>query len=96
MSEVLHANIFFIIASVATVVFCIFICMILYQVYKIARAIRSILDRVDTASAVVSQDVSELRAFVTTGGSWFARVLQLMVGEVGEPTPRRRRKKTTT
>lgn len=95
MSEVLQANIFFIIASVATVVFCIFVCMILYQVYKIVRTIRSILDRIDNASAVVGQDVSELRAFVTHGGSWFSKILQLMVGEADEPSPRRRRKRTT-
>jgi len=96
MSEVLQANIFFIIASMATVVFCVFVCMILYQIYKIIRTIRSIIERIDNASAVVGQDVSELRAFVAHGGSWFSKILQLMVGEVGEPSPRRRRKKTTT
>lgn len=69
--------------------------MILYQIYKITRTIRSILDRIDTASAVVGQDVSELRAFVAHGGSWFSRILKLMVGEVGEPSPRRRKKTTT-
>jgi hypothetical protein len=68
MSEVLHANIFFIIASVATVVFSIFIGLILYQFYKIMLLIRGILVRFDSASEVVAEDVAHVRQLVASGG----------------------------
>lgn len=68
MSEVLQANIFFYIASVATVVFCIVVTMILFQVYKIVKIIRSILERVDSASEVMAEDVAHVRQLVATGG----------------------------
>lgn len=63
----LHANIFFVIASIATVVFCIFICFILYHVYKIARALRRIVDRIEAGSEVIAEDVAFVRSFVHGG-----------------------------
>lgn len=68
MSEILQANIFFFIASIATVAFCILLCMILFQFYKIAKAIRSILDRIEAASEIVAEDVAHVRQLVTSGG----------------------------
>lgn len=68
MSEVLQANIFFFIASIATVVFCIMVTIILFQFYKIAKSIRSIVERIESASEVVAEDVAHLRGLVTNGG----------------------------
>jgi hypothetical protein len=68
MTEVLQANIFFFIASLATVIFCIVITMILFQVYKIVRLVRSILERVESASEVMAEDVAHVRQLVATGG----------------------------
>jgi hypothetical protein len=68
MSEVLQANIFFYIASVATVVFCIVVTMILFQIYKVMKTIRSILERIDSASEVMAEDVAQVRKLVATGG----------------------------
>lgn len=68
MSEVLHANIFFFIASIATVAFCIVVTMILFQVYKITKSVRSILERVESASEVVAEDVAHVRQLVATSG----------------------------
>jgi predicted RNase H-related nuclease YkuK (DUF458 family) len=68
MSEVLQANIFFYIASVATVVFCIVVTMILFQVYKVMKTVRSILERIDSASEVMAEDAAHIRELVTTGG----------------------------
>ncbi len=67
MNEILHANIFFIIASVATVVFCIFISLILWQVLKIMKTLRSLLDRIDSSSEKIAQDVNRVRQFVASG-----------------------------
>lgn len=91
MNEVLHANIFFIIASIATVVFSIITCFILYQVYKIVKLARSILERIESASEVVAKDVSDLRSFVTSGGGFFARILNIIIGAAGGTSPRRKR-----
>jgi hypothetical protein len=68
MSEVLQANIFFYIASVATVVFCIVVTMILFQFYKVMKTVRSILERIDSASEVMAEDVAHVRKLVATGG----------------------------
>ncbi len=68
MSEVLQANIFFYIASVATVIFCIVVTMILFQFYKVMKTVRSILERIDSASDVVAEDVAHVRRLIATGG----------------------------
>lgn len=68
MSEVLQANIFFYIASVATVVFCIVVTLILFQIFKIMKTVRSILERIDSASEVMAEDVAQVRKLVATGG----------------------------
>lgn len=67
MSELLHANIFFFISSIASVVFCILVSLILYQVFKIMQSIRVIIDRIETKSEQIADDVDALRTFVRRG-----------------------------
>ncbi|MEL6804009.1 MAG: hypothetical protein AAFO91_09540 [Bacteroidota bacterium] len=62
MDEVLHANVFFIIASVAMVVFTIMVCVFLYHVIKIVSALRRIIERFETGSEALAGDIEELRA----------------------------------
>ena len=61
MNEVLHANIFFLIASIATVVFCILISIILYHVLKIIKSLRSIIERIEAGSERIAEDVANVR-----------------------------------
>lgn len=68
MTEVLQANIFFLIASIATIVFCIIVAMILFQVYRVMKLIRSILERIESASDTVAEDVAHVRQLVASGG----------------------------
>ncbi len=68
MSEVLHANIFFVIASVATVAFSILICIALYYIIKILVAVRAIVERVEAGSDVLAEDITAMRRFVRSGG----------------------------
>lgn len=82
MDEVLHANIFFLIASIATVIFCILSCIILYHIIKIAKAIRSILERIEAGSEKIAQDVAHVRSLVSNGGV-VSRVVSFMVGASG-------------
>lgn len=67
MSEVLQANIFFFIASVATVVFCIFVCFILFHVLKIVRSLRAIIERIEAGSESIAEDVAFARSWMKGG-----------------------------
>lgn len=67
MSEVLQANIFFFITSVAVVVFSLLACVALYHVIKLIRSLRRIIERVEAGSEVIAEDISELRSFVLEG-----------------------------
>jgi len=80
MSEVLHANVFFIIASVGTVVFIIMVSVALYQVVKILRSVRSIVERVEVGSETILEDVSQLRSYVISG-SLFSQLIGLFMGK---------------
>lgn len=79
MDEVLHTNIFFIIASIATVIFCVLVSFILYQVLKIVRSVRSIIERVEAGSEVIAKDVAHVRELVASGGI-FSRIVQFFMG----------------
>lgn len=87
MSEVLQANIFFFIASAATVLFAIMVCIVLYYVIKILVAIRAIVERIEAGSDVIAEDVSAMREFVKSGG--------LVAYLINRVTPKRRSTKST-
>jgi uncharacterized membrane protein YcjF (UPF0283 family) len=89
MNEVLHANIFFVIASVATVVFCILVSIALYQVIKILRAVRRIAERVEVESERLADDVAYLRDMIGDG-SWFSRMIAFVMGMRQSGSGRRR------
>lgn len=67
MTEVLQANIFFLIASIATVVFCIMVSLALYQVVKILQSVRTIIDRLNDQSEQIVEDIDAVRTFVRRG-----------------------------
>lgn len=78
MSEVLHANIFFFITSVAVVVFTILLCVALYYVIKIVQSVRRIVARIEEGSEVIAEDMSELRKFFAQG-SLISHILGLFM-----------------
>lgn len=89
MNEVLHANIFFFIASIATVIFCVLTCIILYQVIKIMKAIRSIVERIEAGSERIAEDVAHVRSLVSNGGM-MSRIISFVMGATGGSRRRRR------
>lgn len=100
MNEILHANIFFFIASIATVIFIIFISIILYQVAKIAKSLRSIVEKIEAGSEVLAGDIADLRRQVMSGG-FISRLLGLFLnfgnfggGEMNRKRSTRRSRKT--
>lgn len=80
MSEVLHANIFFVITSAAVVLFTILGCIVLYQVIKIVRSLRRIIERVEAGSEEIAEDISDLRSFVLEG-SLLSQLVGFFVGK---------------
>ena len=68
MTEILHANIFFLITSVVTVAFGILGCIVLYQVIKILKSIRAIVSRIEEGSDMIADDIQAARDFVAGGG----------------------------
>lgn len=88
MNEILHANIFFVIASVATVIFSILLCIILYQLYKVIRTLRRIIEKVEAGSEKISADFAQVRSAVENGGM----VSKLFAFVVGAATNRRSRR----
>lgn len=75
MSEILHANIFFFIASAATVIFSLLVCMAMYHVIKILKIFRVIMERIEAGSEMIAEDVAHIRGMVASGG-----VLSKLVG----------------
>jgi len=79
MNEILHANVFFVIASVATVLFTIIVCLVLFQVYRLVQSVRRIAQRIELASEQVAADMTQARALLYNGGI-LARVLGFIAG----------------
>ena len=90
MTEVLQADIFFVIASIGTIIFIVLVGVALYQVIRILRSVRQIVDRVEAGSETLAEDVSQLRSYVVSG-SMFSQIIGLFTGV--KPS-RSRRKKT--
>ncbi len=90
MNEVLHANIFFLIASIATVVFCVFICFILYHVLKIVKSLRAIIERIEAGSEMIAHDVAQVRELVASGGIWSRAIQFIISGTRGSGRKRQR------
>lgn len=94
MNEILHANIFFIIASIATVCFGVLICIALYHLIKIMKSIRKIAERVEAGSEVLVEDIEAMRSFIMDGGI-FSRIFGMFFGG-GQAEPTRRKSRPTT
>jgi len=92
MNEILHANIFFIIASIATVMFCILTCIILFHVIKIVRSIRSIIEKIEAGSDVIARDVAHVRELVASGG-FVAKAMKFAMRFSGSSARRKTKKR---
>lgn len=94
MNEILQANIFFLIASIATICFCVLISIILYQLIKIMQVIRAILTRVEEGSEVIAEDLTNLRSAIMDGGI-VSRLIGLFFGGRSPSKPKQRKNKIT-
>lgn len=91
MTEVLHANIFFFITSVAVVLFSLLVCILLYHLIKVVQSVRRIVERVEAGSEVIAEDIENIRASLNP-----ARIIQFVMSMMPGVAPKRRRRKTRT
>jgi len=85
MTEILQTNIFFIIASIATICFSLFICFILFQIIKILQCVRSVLEKIEAGSEVLASDLAHIRLFFSEG-SLLTRVFSFFAGGMRKST----------
>jgi hypothetical protein len=67
MNEILQANIFFFITSIAVIAFTLLLCFAVYQVIKILKSIRRIVDRIEEGSEMIAGDMENIRTYVVEG-----------------------------
>jgi len=79
MSEILQTNIFFLIASVATILFSVFLCIALFYIIKILKLAKSIIQKIESGSEVLAGDLAQIRQFFT-GGGLLTRFLTFFMG----------------
>ncbi len=68
MSEVLQANIFFLITGIAVIVFSALLCVALFHVIKVLKALRRIMDRIEEGTEIIAEDMQNVRAYFTEDG----------------------------
>lgn len=68
MTEVLHANIFFLITGIAVIAISTLLCIALFHVVKITRSVRRMVEQVEAGAEVLREDVQDLRSYLSGGG----------------------------
>jgi hypothetical protein len=98
MSEVLHANIFFLITGIAVVVCSVLLCIILFHLIKVARAVRRIVESIEAGAEVIVEDIQNLRTLFSDEG-FIGRFFSMLAGRTrrgqGRRTARSEKKKDT-
>lgn len=61
MTEILQANVFFFITSIAVIIFTLLLCVAVYQIIKILKAVRRIMDRLEEGTEVLAGDIESIR-----------------------------------
>lgn len=89
MNEVLHANIFFVITSVAVVLFTLLVCVLLYHLIKITKSIRRIVERVEAGSEVLAEDIEHIRETLNP-----ARLIQFVMSFMPAVRQKKRSRKS--
>ncbi len=64
MAEVLHANIFFFITGIGVIVLTMLLSVVLYHLIKILASIRRIVERVESGTETLIEDIEEFRSYI--------------------------------
>ncbi len=98
MSETLLANIFFIITGSAILVVGAFLCVAVYHVIRVVKLAHTILERVQSSTELIVEDIQALREQLMSG-SFMGRVVGAFMLAMGSGKSRRaasRKKKDIT
>lgn len=79
MTEVLQANIFFLLTGVAVVIFTILLSIALYHLIKILKMVRRITERIESGSETIADDLSAARKYFKEG-SFFSHLISIFMG----------------
>ncbi|HVY72845.1 MAG TPA: hypothetical protein VG984_02255 [Candidatus Paceibacterota bacterium] len=80
MNEVLHANIFFFIASLATIAIAAAILVALYYIIQILRHVRDISAKLNRASQELERDFNDLRGVLKNEGNKVRGIVDVALG----------------
>ncbi len=92
MSEVLQANIFFLITGSAVIVFSALLCVALFHGIKVLKSLRRIMDRIEEGTEVIAEDMQNVRAYFTEDG-FLRRFIASIIGGGGKQHERESRTK---
>ena len=103
MNDILHANIFFFITSVAVLAVTFMLIIVLWYVIAILREVRRVAKKVRTASESIEQDIAYVRGEVKSHTEKITSFLGAALGgffagaqtKKKRPSPRRRSKSET-
>ena len=99
MSDMLHANIFFFITSVAVIAVALLLIIVLWYVIAILREVRAITQNVRKASDGLESDLERIRQELKSGGSKIMGLVNTLVahaiGRLARPARRNGRKRET-
>jgi predicted PurR-regulated permease PerM len=95
MNEVVHADIFFFITSIAVVVLTIALLVLIYYAIVIARQVKGLVERVEQVEKDIELDIAKVRASLTQEGVKTKAIADLILGFIGSwVAPRKRRVRT--
>jgi predicted PurR-regulated permease PerM len=80
MNDILHANIFFFISSVATVLIALLILIILFYIARIMRDVSDVVRKINKASADIEKDFQDLRHEVKNEGVKVRSIVDVALG----------------
>lgn len=80
MNDILHANIFFFISSVSTVLIAVLVGIILFYIARIMRDISDIVRKINNASADLERDFQDLRREIKNEGTKVRSIIDVALG----------------
>lgn len=80
MNEILHANIFFFISSIAIIFISLLVLIILFYAARIMRDVSDVVRKINKASADIEKDFQELRHEIRNEGVKVRSIVDIALG----------------
>jgi hypothetical protein len=96
MGEVLLTNIFFFITASGVIILTIFLSIIFYHVIRAIQCVRRIIERVESGSEVLVEDLQHVRSVVKNTSSMMSTLLgfKAIIRDERRETPKTKKKGT--